>query len=128
MRFDDFGHCELESLKLAIKLSHLGHIAIVTYGAYHPITDPSTWDERWQRIYHQEYHSYDWRKGFVHFWVECNNLILDNAARQFGESDHLMINIPDQRYEKFGILDSSWKKNPLPNKPEILWSFRAIPA
>jgi hypothetical protein len=128
LRYDDFNQCEPEARKLASKLAHLGHIAIVTYGAYHPTTDPNLWDERWQIIYAKELRRNGNFVGFVHFWVECNNLILDTAAKQFGEAENIMLNLPDKRYEKFGFVNSFGKKIHTPNKPEIIWNFRSIPA
>lgn len=126
MRYDDFNRCDIEARKMAEILVERGHTCLIAYGGYTPTTPVDSWDERWQKIYYER--NIGVSKEFVHFWVICNNFIFDNAAMQFGEPPNLMLNMPDKRYNVYGFETKSRAKIALPNKPEIVWLFREIPA
>lgn len=122
MRYSDFNRCDEIARDVAQALRATGRKAIVTYGCYKPTTPFETWDERLQLTYKT---TSIW-VGFIHFWVECDNQIYDDAALQFGESKYLVLGADDSRYERFGIELRQGLHYHLKIKPKINWNFRDV--
>lgn len=104
MRSADFNVCHPRARMLAERLYNSGRSPQLCFGAYNPTSDINTWDERWQGLV--KHMPWNYKKGFLHFWVECERMIWDCSLQQFGMSlDVGIYQLNDPRYKKIGVED-----------------------
>lgn len=86
----------------------------VCYGMFTPLTDPNTWDQRWN-IPNSD-HTY------THFWVEKDGKIIDKATSQFGGPEEVITSVTDKRYVKVGkLIPETDKHIQISVSPSIDW-------